>query len=307
MKKQLFDLLEENMSVIRENGMDKIIYDFDGGDCVLLIYENQRPINLHTHNFNELVFVLSGTALHIADDEEYPLIRGDVFVIRGNHKHSFRNPRNFYVANLFYTKDFFETFKDEFFDLPGFQALFINEPRYRKNHKFKSKLHLSLHQLNEITRFFRALEKEIEEKRVGFNKAQNRLFELIVIELCRYYTETDKPKSKILLNISTAIDYMEKHYTESASISLLAKKACVSESKFRHAFKEITGLSPIDFLIRLRIEKATEIIANFPDLNVTEVAMKNGFENCSYFSRQFKKVIGITPIAYIKNQRALLK
>ena len=191
--------------------------------------------------------------------------------------------------------------------MPGFQALFINEPRYRKNHKFKSKLHLSLHQLNEITRFFRALEKEIEERRVGFNKAQNRLFELIVIELCRYYTETDKPKSKILLNISTAIDYMEKHYTESASISLLAKKACVSESKFRHSFKEITGLSPIDFLIRLRIEKATEIIANFPDLNVTEVAMKNGFENCSYFSRQFKKVIGITPIAYIKNQRAMLK
>ncbi|MCK5852137.1 helix-turn-helix domain-containing protein [bacterium] len=307
MKKQLFDLLEENMSVIRKNNIDEIIYDFDGGDCALIIYENHSPIYSHTHNFDELVFVLSGTALHIADDEEYPLIRGDVFTIHGNHKHSFRNTQNFHIANLLYKKDFFEKMKDEFSDLPGFQALFINEPRYRKNHKFESKLHLNSHQLNEITKFIFALEKEEEERRVGFKKMQTRIFESIVIEICRYYTETDKPKSKVLLNISTAIDYMEKNYTEPATIRLLAKKVYMSTSHFRCAFKKITGLSPINFLIRLRIEKATEMIANNSNLNVTEIAIRSGFENSAYFSRQFKKITGIAPIAYIKKQKAMLK
>jgi len=226
-----------------------------------------------------------------------------VFVVRGNHKHSFRNTQNFHIANLLYKKDFFEKMKDEFSGLPGFQALFINEPRYRKNHKFTSKLHLNSHQLNEITKFILALEKEEEEKRVGFQKMQTLIFESIIIEICRYYTETDKPKSKVLLNISTAIDYMEKNYTEPATISLLAKKAYMSESHFRCGFKKITGLSPIDFLIRLRIEKAAEMITNHINFNVTEIAIRNGFENSAYFSRQFKKITGVAPITYLKKAK----
>lgn len=307
MKKQLFDLIEKNISKVSENGMEILSYDFGGGDCALIVYEGQVDTYLHTHDFDELVFVLSGTALHIADDEEYPLIRGDVFVVRGNHKHNFLNTRNFQVANIFYKRGFFEKMKDEFSDLPGFQALFINEPRYRKNHKFESKLHLSSQQLNEITKFIHAFEKESEEKRAGYTKVQRRIFETLVIEICRYYTESDKPKSKVLLNISTAIDYMEKKYTEPATIDILAKKAYMSESNFRHTFRKITGLSPIDFLIRLRIEKATEMIANNSNFNVTEVAMRTGFENSSYFSKQFKRITGIAPITYIKKQRVMLK
>jgi YesN/AraC family two-component response regulator len=53
----------------------------------------------------------------------------------------------------------------------------------------------------------------------------------------------------------------------------------------------------------LRIEKATELILNSPELNVTEIAMKTGFDDSAYFSRQFKKIIGTAPLAYIKNRR----
>ena len=176
MKKELFNLLEKNITKVNENGMEKISYDFGDAECALIDYDKQVDTYLHTHDFDELVFVFSGTALHIADDEKYPLIRGDVFVVRGNHKHNFLNTHNFHVTNLFYKKGFFEKMKDDFFDLPGFQALFINEPRYRKNHKFKSKLHLNSHQLNEITKFIHAFEKESEDRRVGYTKVQKRIF-----------------------------------------------------------------------------------------------------------------------------------
>ncbi len=220
--------MKDPITITQEKGLEKLSCDFNGGDCALVIYEKQTDIYFHTHDFDELAIVTSGTALHIADEEEYPLVRGDVFVIRGNHKHSFLNSHNFHVANLIYKKGFFEKLKNEFYDLPGFQALFINEPRYRKNIKFKSKLHLSAHQLNEINKYIHDFENENNEKRVGFTKVQKRLFELIIIEICRYYSETNIAGSKDLLNISVALDYMETNYTQPATISFLAEKACFS-------------------------------------------------------------------------------
>ena len=64
-------------------------------------------------------------------------------------------------------------------------------------------------------------------------------------------------------------------------------------------------MSPINFLIRLRIDKATEFMANDSNINVTETALKSGFENSAYFSKKFKEIMGTTPIAFLKKQRKI--
>ena len=110
-----------------------------------------------------------------------------------------------------------------------------------------------------------SMKKELEEVRAGFTEAIQRNLELLIINLCRYYSEVETPNSKALLRISNAID----------------------------------------FLIRLRIEKATEFMAATPDINVTETSLKTGFENSAYFSKKFKEIVGITPMAYLKKQREL--
>jgi len=244
-------------------------------------------------------------AVHIIDDEKYPVIRGDVFVVHGDHRHGFDDTRDLALTNFLFRRDYFEDLKQEFGHLPGFHALFVNEPLYRKNQKFKSKLHLSSRQFREISLLMDSMIKEQEDEKPGFSETIQRIFELIVINVCRYYSEIETPNSKIFLRISTAIDFMENNFGESISISLLAKKTSMSESNFRHSFKKITGLSPIDFLIRLRIEKATEIMADTPEVNVTETSVKAGFENSAYFSKKFKEIIGTTPMAYLKRRREL--
>ena len=299
--------MKNPITVVRKKNIEKLSCDFGTADCVLVVYERQVDIRMHTHEFDELVVVLSGTGLHVADEGEYPLVRGDVFVIHGKQKHCFRDTRDLHLANIIYKKDYFEKLKDEFFDLPGFRALFVNEPLYRKNQEFKSKLHLNSQQLNEISKFIHLFEEENKEKSSGYTKFQNRIFEQIVIKICRFFSETVKPKSKALINISLAMDFMEKNYTDPITIETLAKKIHMSESNFRHKFKFITGLSPIHFLIRLRIEKATELILNNSELNVTEIAMKVGFDDSAYFSRQFKKIIGVAPLEYIKQRRHKVK
>lgn len=61
------------------------------------------------------------------------------------------------------------------------------------------------------------------------------------------------------------------------------------------------GCSPIEYLIRYRMEKAKELLIA-TDLTVTEIALSSGFETVSYFDRAFKKAFGTTPKAFRKKR-----
>ncbi len=289
---------------IKENGIHKLHYDFGESKCELFILLNQRVEPLHVHEFDELAVVFGGSAIHVIDDQEYPVVRGDVFVVGGNHKHTFVNLDNLNIANIIFRRDYFEDLKKEFADIPGFKALFVDEPLYRKNQKFKSKLHLNSSQLQEIMNLLNAINDEQADTLPGYNAAKERIFEFILIKICRDFSKEQTPKTKSLIRISKAIDFMESNYEQQITINLLARKTSMSESNFRYCFKKVTGLSPIDFLIKLRVEKAIDFMTVDSNVNVTETAMKTGFYDSAYFSKKFKKIVGITPMAFLKKQRA---
>lgn len=276
-------------------------------DCIVYREKSQPPLETHTHENDELVFVFGGTGIHEVDDERYPLIRGDVFVIRGNHAHGFDETNNLHLEMVLYVRALFNSLKKEFMELPGFLTLFLLEPRYRKHHKFKAKLHLSPKELNEISRLLKVMWEEQETKRTGYKSIIKHLLGVVITLVCRYYSDTDSPKSKSLLKLGSAINFIEKNYTESVSVIELSKQAGMPESTFRHSFKKTIGISPIDYLIRFRIEKATEMMAKNSKIKVIDVAMKVGFDNSSYFARKFKEVTGVTPINYLKQQRKMVE
>ena len=284
----------------------KISHRFSQSQCELLAMENQPVLPLHTHDFDELVFILGGSGVHLADDDEYLVIRGDVFVLRGNHKHGYANTSNLHLVNVLYQRDYFESLKKEFSDLPGFQALFVHEPLYRKKHKFKSKLHLNSQQLGKLSRLLNLMNVEQQDEWAGTGALQERIFELIIINVCKFYSEVSSSQPKALLRISAAIDFMERNFDKPISNALLSNKAEMPLRSFRHSFKKITGLAPIDYLIRLRIEKAAEMMSENNRTRVTDAAFNSGFDNSAYFTRKFKEIIGMTPMAYLKKQRSMV-
>jgi len=265
--------------------------------------DNQQNLPHHTHDFDEIVFILGGSGIHLADDDEYPIIRGDVFVLRGSHKHGYANTHHLHLVNVLYQREYFESLKKEFSDLPGFQALFVHEPLYRKKHKFKSKLHLNSQQLEKLSNLINHMSLEQQDKWAGTGALQERFFELIIINICKFYSEVSSPHPKALLRISSAIDFMENNFAQPISNYLLSRKAGIPERSFRHSFKEITGLPPIDYLIRLRIEKAAEMMAKNNRIRVIDASLGTGFDNSAYFTRKFKEIMKITPMQYLKKQR----
>lgn len=91
--------------------------------------------------------------------------------------------------------------------------------------------------------------------------------------------------------------YVEDHYPEKLTIQRIAASVSLSPSYLSALFKEKMHLSIHDYLIRVRIEKSIELMAN-RDLSIKEIMVKCGIESQSYYNRIFKKFIGVTPGRY---------
>lgn len=91
--------------------------------------------------------------------------------------------------------------------------------------------------------------------------------------------------------------FIEKYYHENLSVNQLAGLANMSDSTFNRLFKKETGLTPIKYLIEVRIEKS-KVLLRRDDLPITEIAARCGFGSSAHFSAEFKRLTTVTPSEY---------
>ncbi len=96
------------------------------------------------------------------------------------------------------------------------------------------------------------------------------------------------------------VQYIREHLTEKIVIEVLCRKACMSKSSFYRLFKETFGLSPVEYIIRQRIQMAKSLLAD-RTVNITSACYGSGFNNLNYFARLFKRVEGVTPKEFQKS------
>ena len=95
--------------------------------------------------------------------------------------------------------------------------------------------------------------------------------------------------------------YVDFHFTApDLSVSRLAQTAGMSEVYFRRLFKAEYGLSPLRYIVSLRLGKARELM-KYPFLSLDECAKQSGFSSQQYFCKVFREYVGITPSDYRKN------
>lgn len=97
--------------------------------------------------------------------------------------------------------------------------------------------------------------------------------------------------------VQDALLYLNSHYAAPVRVTELAESLQVSQQYLARLFKAETGLSPVKYLNRLRVEKAKECMRT-GGMNISEAALSCGFDNIYYFSRLFKQLEGRPPSAY---------
>lgn len=87
--------------------------------------------------------------------------------------------------------------------------------------------------------------------------------------------------------------------SENINIQELAKMCGITPEYFRRIFKSFYGVSPVNYINNMKITRARELLES-QMYSVTETAQMSGYSELSYFSREFKRILGICPSEYIK-------
>jgi AraC-like DNA-binding protein len=97
--------------------------------------------------------------------------------------------------------------------------------------------------------------------------------------------------------IKRAKEYIQTHQSEDLSLFVVAKAVNTSSFYFCKMFKKVTGLNFTDYVSRVRIEKAKNLLLN-PNLRISEIAFEVGFQSLTHFNRVFKRITGHSPSDY---------
>ena len=97
--------------------------------------------------------------------------------------------------------------------------------------------------------------------------------------------------------VDNIISYINENYMKPISLAQISQNAYLSPIYVSKVFKDATGESPINYLIKLRLSKACELLED-SNGSIKEIARQVGYADAYYFSKLFKKYYGISPVHY---------
>ena len=109
-------------------------------------------------------------------------------------------------------------------------------------------------------------------------------------------------RRKKLERLNIVYQYIERNYSGPIGNRELADLIHVSEGRFSHLFKESAGMAPLQYINKVRLEKAANLLKR-GDYTVAEVANAVGFSDYNHFGRLFRRAFGCTPMEARKNSR----
>lgn len=153
----------------------------------------------------------------------------------------------------------------------------------------------------EALELFHKINTSWEQKRPGYELTVKSCLITLITLLLPYCVESSaipQLKTEHAQKIKTALEYIALHYTEEISVADVAAACYFSEYYFMRFFKRHVGMSCVDYIKKLRLEKSIYLFKS-GERSILEVSLASGFRNLPYFYREFKKKYGMTPRQYI--------
>ena len=258
-------------------------------------------VPIHTHDFIEIVFFARGSASHSifhgSKKLRYSVMQGDCFSILPKEKHSFEDGHAAYYYNIIFSQELILNELQDLKELDTWSKLFGN-----KEFSERSKFHLGWQEREEMNALIGRLINELSRKAAGYKiYARALLIEILFIILRCSPKKMLVSESSVKSNFSLiqVISDMEKYPEKNYNLTDMAKKANMCVSGFTKKFRNLLGVSSMEYLLSLRIEKAEQMLLKSM-MSVYEISEQCGFYDINYFIKVFRRFRGNTPAKFRK-------
>lgn len=257
--------------------------------------EYAPPRILHRHkDTTELMLFTGGTASYTMDDVRYTIKEGDLLIINAGVRHD-EDARMAQHTRMFGVG--IERLKVK--DLPDYLLI---PPTANPVLSLSDK---DYHAVYELMHLINQLAEESEQNTELCQMLGCSLVCLVrQIVAGNLHEEAAMPGDRML---TTRIqDYIETHYAEDIDLKTIGRALHISSYYLAHVFKESTGYPLMQYVIRLRMGKAQELL-QYTSYSITQIAGMVGYDNASHFNTMFTKNIGMSPGKYRKSFTAAEK
>lgn len=280
---------------------------FRDGEHIQIQMSNEFPDYigvLHKHKFIEVVYILSGRAMHYIEGEYREVGRGDLFIINMDTPHSFEpvdDPSDPFLSyDLLFTAEFFdermtgEHFIESLNDSYAFFSLFGGK---QKTHPYFSVTGSSYTMFGEL---FHRIYLEYRGREKGYLEIIRGYMIQLIITIFRLNEAGGAHAQKQGAQpVEYLLEYIRRNYNRRITASELAERVYFNQDYLARIFKEHTGHSITGMVQKVRVENVCRLLCT-TNLTIAQVARECGFEDMKFFYKVFKKHMGVLPSEYRK-------
>ena len=146
---------------------------------------------------------------------------------------------------------------------------------------------------------FRQMIQELQLCRINYEDLLNMNLRHIFLMINRFLKEGTELDSDALDEVDRATHFFNENFNQNICIKDYAAEHAMSESWFNRIFKKVTKMTPMQYILSLRISNAINLLEN-TNQSIKQISYNVGYDDSLYFSRLFNKSIGMSPSEYRK-------
>lgn len=262
----------------------EILYISDG------YFDVNREVPSHYHDSIEISVILEGPTCYYINEKAHFVDTGDIIILNPYTSH-YERQKEGKSHHMHLGLDNFQFLGYDKNVIPVVSPIIKNTPSSTLNHI----INRLLEEKNTARPFQELTIKSLAAEFLAFILREIAEQNLAICPL----NQKDKDTTVLANSIKY---YLEAHHSEDISLDSLSSSMYVSPTYMSKLFKKETGDSPINYLIKVRMEKAKVLLTD-DSLSIKEIATSVGYQDAYHFSKLFKKYAGVSPRVYQKEPK----
>ncbi len=250
----------------------------------------------HTHEFIEIVYVLSGHMTHAINGQTYEVKHGDILFMNYGCTHAFFSKEECSYVNILFSP---EVMSEEIVTLSNaFSVLSLTAFNDMRSESDYGRISFGGEDRKEIEDIIFAMMKEYGAKQTSWETVLGNYLNTLIVKMLRK-TEIGIEQSELHDIWQKLSEYIDDNLESKLTLNDLAQKCFYNPSYFSRIFKEKFKIPFVEYITQKRLARAIDLLKN-TDVSVREIGQRVGFSDNKSFYHAFSQSYHCTPLEYRK-------